>query len=573
MSRAVILLRVSDESQTKRAGAEQGYSFEYQRDRCYDEAAKREADVVREFVAPAESASNGMYRTLREALDFVREDGNIDYFIIYMLDRFIRDELTQFQTYAELRGVGTDLVSATEKIDNTPAGLLQMAVLASVNAYRSRNDGVKVKDGMRKKAELGGTPGRAKLGYLNKQRMDGRNSIRTVEIDPTRSPHIQFAFQAFATSEWSLSALVEELYERGLRSNPGGRTPGKVGRSSLHRILRDPYYKGVVIFKGIEYEGTHERLIPDTLFERVQQILDARSKGRDNSWRHRHYVKGSVFCANCDGRLLFTRVTGNGGEYDYFICAGRHRGTGCTLPYLPAEWVEQRTTDYYRKEVERLGERLTAAEPQLVELFGLLTEHKQKSADRSRAEIERIEGKRRRLVSDHLARPNAIPLDVLEAEQANLSASLTAARGELEKAEARLDRSNTGLKNALALLREAPKGYERIDPETRRRLNQAIFKRLLVSVEGIDRVEFTEEFEGLVDDKLPPLAEKIAAAPKTSSFKLGPNLDHAVPRAGFEPAACRLGGDRSIQLSYRGEGTDYRGLPPSGSNELKSYPD
>lgn len=25
-----------------------------------------------------------------------------------------------------------------------------------------------------------------------------------------------------------------------------------------------------------------------------------------------------------------------------------------------------------------------------------------------------------------------------------------------------------------------------------------------------------------------------------------------MPRAGFEPAACRLGGDRSIQLSYRG---------------------
>ena len=508
--------------------------------------------MVKQFTAPAESASNGMYRTLREALDFVREDGNIDYFVVYMLDRFIRDELTLFQTYAELQMMGTQLVSASETIDNSPAGLMNMGMLGVVNAYRSRNDAIKVKDGMRKKAELGGTPGRAKLGYLNKQRMDGRNSIRTVELDPTRSLHIQFAFQAFATSEWSLTALADELYERGLRSNPGGRAPGKVGRSSLHRILRDPYYKGVVVFKGIEYEGTHARLVPDVLFDRVQQILDARSKGRDNSWRHRHYVKGSVFCAACDERLLFTKITGNGGQYDYFICAGRHRGSGCALPYLPAEWVEEQVTAVHRKEVKRFADRVAAVEPQLAEQFGLLTEHQRKYADKCRGEIKRLEDKRHRLVSDHLARPNAIPLDVLEAEQANLSASLASARARLATAEADLGKAERGLEKARALLYELPEGYEKVDPETRRRLNQAVFKRVLVGVEGIERTEFTDEFDGLLDDKLPSLLEKIVIEPKSSSFGPGANSGPLVPPAGFEPAPRGLKGRRSNQLSYRG---------------------
>lgn len=394
MRRAVVLLRVSSDGQTKRAGAEEGYSFEYQRDRVYGESAKREAEVVREFVAPAESASNGMYRTLREALDFVKEDGAIDYFIVYALDRFVRDELTQFQSNAELKAAGTELVSATENIDNSPAGLMNMGMLAVFNAHRSRNDAVKIKDGLRKKAELGGTPTRTKLGYLNKQRMEGRNSIRYVVLDPDRHHHMQYAFQAFATGEWSLRGLVEELYERGLRSNPGGRAPGKVGRSALHRLLRDPYYKGVVVWKGIEYPGTHPRLISDELFDRVQQILDGRSEGRDSSWRHQHYVKGSVFCELCGERLLFTKVTGNGGEYDYFMCGGRHRGTGCDLPYLPADWLEREVTRYHRQQVAQFADRAAAVKPQLIEQFGLLTEHQRKHAARCQREIEQIEARR-----------------------------------------------------------------------------------------------------------------------------------------------------------------------------------
>jgi site-specific DNA recombinase len=535
MRRAVVLLRVSSDGQTKRAGAEEGYSFEYQRDRVYDEAAKREAEVVREFVAPAESAANGMYRTLREALDYVKEDGEIDYFIVYMLDRFVRDELTQFQTHAELRGVGTELISATEKIDNTPAGLLQLAVLAGVNAYRSRNDAIKIKDGLRKKAELGGTPNRTKLGYLNKQRMDGRNSIRYVELDPDRHHHMQYAFQAFGTGEWSLRGLVEELYERGLRSNPGGRAPGKVGRSALHRALRDPYYKGVVVWKGVEYEGTHPRIVPDQLFDRVQQVLDGRSEGRDCSWRHQHYVKGSVFCAFCGERLLFTKVTGNGGAYDYFMCAGRHRGNRCELPYLRADWLEQEVTRYHRQQVAQFADQVAAIKPQLIQQFDLLTAHQQEHAEQCRREVEQIEVKRRRLVADRLENPDAFPLDVLEDQQSQLRSSLVAAKLKLAKAEADLGKAKEGLEKAQELLINLPESYELVDPETRRRFNQAIFKKLHVGPDGVEGAELTEEFRSLLDEKLPARLEKIAFNPKSSHFESGSNLEVLVPEEGLEP--------------------------------------
>ena len=43
-----------------------------------------------------------------------------------------------------------------------------------------------------------------------------------------------------------------------------------------------------------------------------------------------------------------------------------------------------------------------------------------------------------------------------------------------------------------------------------------------------------------------------------------------VPRAGFEPATYRLGGDCSIQLSYRGHGID-RINPNAITNQCRFY--
>ena len=94
-----------------------------------------------------------------------------------------------------------------------------------------------------------------------------------------------------------------------------------------------------------------------------------------------------------------------------------------------------------------------------------------------------------------------------------------------------------------------PEAYKRVDPETRRRLNQAVFKKLLVGPEGVEEVEFTDEFQGLLDKELPKRLEKSAAQPKPSLFGVGLNLEYVVPPAGFEPATVGLEVRCSIQLS------------------------
>ena len=182
MSKAVLLLRVSSAGQTRRAGSEEGYSIEHQRRACLTKAEQMDADVVREFVAPAESASKGLYRALREAIKLIKDSGDIDYLIVYRLDRFARDELTNFSAIAELRLAGCQLISVSENIDDTPQGMLLTGILTSINAFYSRDLARKVTEGRVTKARLGGTPVRAPLGYLNVRRWDGANDICEVIV-------------------------------------------------------------------------------------------------------------------------------------------------------------------------------------------------------------------------------------------------------------------------------------------------------------------------------------------------------------------------------------------------------
>ncbi len=140
---------------------------------------------------------------------------------------------------------------------------------------------------------------------------------------PKRADLVTAALRLYATGEYSLSQLVDELYEFGLRSFPTKRyAEGKVGTSALQRLLRNPYYAGKIVCRRGEtdeqvFEGRHKPLIDEETFERVQQLLDEKRVAGERPQVHRHYLRGSVFCGDCGKRLTYGVSTGNGGRYAY----------------------------------------------------------------------------------------------------------------------------------------------------------------------------------------------------------------------------------------------------------------
>ncbi|MGH2554570.1 MAG: recombinase family protein, partial [Actinomycetota bacterium] len=347
--RAVIYLRVSTEQQTKRAGTDEGYSIEYQRDVCRRKAQGLGAVVVDEFVDAGESAKTADRPALQAMLERVEREHDVDYVIVHKLDRLSRNRLDDAMISVQIEAAKAQLVSVVENIDETPAGVLMHGLLAAFNEYQIRNHATEVMKGSVKKAEGGGTPFLAPIGYLNKRDFSDGKDARWVEPDPERAPLITWAFDAYASGEYSLRRLLDELTGKGLTNRPTGKRPARpLKLSKLAETLRNKYYIGTVVFRSVEYEGKHEPLVERHVFDRVQEVFQMHDLAGERVRSHRHYLKGSLFCARCEERLGFGFFKGrHGGLYPYFFCYGRHRGNGCDLPFLPADDVEDRVVDHY----------------------------------------------------------------------------------------------------------------------------------------------------------------------------------------------------------------------------------
>ena len=105
---------------------------------------------------------------------------------MHKIDRFARSLEDDVALRMRIRDAGAKLVSATENIDATPAGMMLHGILATMAEFYSQNLATEVRKGLQQKAKQGGTPGLAPIGYLNvREVIDGRE-IRTILPDPER---------------------------------------------------------------------------------------------------------------------------------------------------------------------------------------------------------------------------------------------------------------------------------------------------------------------------------------------------------------------------------------------------
>ena len=478
--RAVSYIRVSTREQAQRGGSEEGFSLPAQREANKRKAQSMGALVVKEFADRGESARSANRPELQKMLAYLKEDGGIDYVIVHKLDRLARNRADDVEINRAFEEAGVRLVSTSENIDQTPGGMLLHGIMSSIAEFYSRNLANEVIKGMGEKARNGGTLGKAPLGYVNVRGRDehGRE-VRTVELDEERAPLVRLAFTEYATGNWTVRQLAEHLNNRGLTIPPTARKPtNPVSVRLLQTLLRNPYYKGVISFQGVEYAGAHEPLVDAATWQTVQDILTAHANG-ERQRMHNHHLKSTIVCGLCGARLLVQHATSRtSSTYHYFVCARRHRVHDCTFKAVLIDEVEARVAELYQQ-IRLSSDDRREIERYLRMEFEHIQANRQQDIQRLTTRQQQLEDQRHKLLEAHYE--GAIPLDLLKKEQDQLTSSILAIQRELDGYTADAALVEQHLTQALDLLEDCQRLYLAAPDRLKKLLNQVFFERILVN--------------------------------------------------------------------------------------------
>jgi site-specific DNA recombinase len=506
--RAVLYLRVSTEEQADTDYNAEGYSLPAQREACLRLAEQLGATVVAEYVDRGESAKSAKRPELQRMLKRLGEQGDVDYVIVHKVDRLARNRKDDVEIDLVIRSSGARLVSASENIDDTPHGKLIRNIMADFAQYYSDNLATEAKKGARQKAKFGGTPYKPPIGYLvARERIEGRE-IRIVITDPNRAPLVRWAFTAYATGDYTLQELADELEERGLRYEPSRKLPARpMARNAVNNMLRNRYYLGMVSYEGVLYPGRHEPLVDEATFEAVQAIMAARTLSGEKPKKRPHYLKGRLFCGYCGSRLGVSFSRGHRGVvYPYFYCIGRQkRKNSCPQTFVPVGVIEAAAVEYWKLHV-RLDEQRSAEIRQVVSNRLLAQQASSgKTIAVQRKRIEKLEREQAKLTQAYLA--DALPLDALKAEQARVQRELGQAKALIGQYQQDYQALEAALDHALLLCRNGALAYEHAEPEVKRQLIQAAFDKLWVVGAEIAGADLKSGFVTLLDEELVAVLE------------------------------------------------------------------
>jgi site-specific DNA recombinase len=185
--------------------------------------------------------------------------------VVHKIDRSARN-LKDWADLGALIDSGIEVHFANESLDlNSRGGRLSADIQAVVASDYIRNLREETKKGIYGRLKQGLFPFPARVGYLNSGKGEAKR------IDPIQAPLVRQAFELYASGNVGLNALVEKMYEAGLRN----KNNGKISRNGLVCILKNPFYMGLIkIEKTSEmFVGIHPPIVSKTLFDKVQAVF------------------------------------------------------------------------------------------------------------------------------------------------------------------------------------------------------------------------------------------------------------------------------------------------------------
>ncbi len=244
--------------------------------------------------------------------------GLVDVIVVYKVDRLTRS-LADFAKIVErLDAKEASFVSVTQAFNTTTSmGRLTLNVLLSFAQFELEVTGERIRDKIaasKKKGLWMGGP--VPLGYQVIER-----KLVPVPEEAERVRTIMSLYLELKT----VPALIERLAADGIVTKVQQRTSGPhkggipFARGSLFYLLKNPVYRGKIVHKGKVYDGEHEAIVDEELWNAVQAQLAEKAPPRKRPKNSRNDALLNGIITDPEGRpVVPTFATKGSRRYSYY---------------------------------------------------------------------------------------------------------------------------------------------------------------------------------------------------------------------------------------------------------------
>ena len=353
--------------------ADEGYSLDVQLEKLRAYAGTfSNVREVRDYMDDGYSGSSldrpGMQRMIRDI-----EAGEVTHVIVVKLDRLSRSQKDTLHLIEDVMlPANTAFISIMESFNtDTAFGRAMVGILSVFAQLERENIFERTRGGMQKRVEKGYWPGggRTPFGY-------DYDPAQGILVPNEQAEMVRFIYDRYLAGD-SMQAIADRLdlkYEK-----------------LVYNIITRKSNAGRIVYKGEEYQGLHQPIVPLETYERAMELLAQRSAAKLVT-RTSHLLTGLCRCGTCGAKMRYMKW----GKAGYkLVCYSQQRSKqylvrdpDCDGPAPFAQDVEEGVVaalfavsreklEHVRRSVESgsvtamLQEQLQKAQAKLRRLYGL----------------------------------------------------------------------------------------------------------------------------------------------------------------------------------------------------------
>ena len=264
---------------------------------------QQDLEITQEFQEARTAKSPG--RPIFDEMIKRIEKGEASGIITWHPDRLARNSIDGGKIiYLVDTGKIIDLKFPTYRFDNSAQGKFMLNIIFGQSKYYVDNLSENTKRGLREKVRIGEYPSVAPIGYTNDR--------SKIIVDEANAPLVKKLYALCAEGKYSLLELRKLATAFGLVSK---RQKKPLSFSNVHRVLTNPFYYGLFVYKGEIFQGSHSPIIDKDLFDKVQEVIKFRSKPIINK-NHYFVFRGFIRCGECGCQITAEAQRGHA----YYHC-------------------------------------------------------------------------------------------------------------------------------------------------------------------------------------------------------------------------------------------------------------